>query len=394
MTSRTADVYPYDSSYKPMVNVPIVTGATAWDDPHSGETYILIFNESLFYGPKLNHSLINPNQIRMNGIGFWDNPFDKDKELCIDVERGPVIPLEFKGTKLTFSSRVPSNEELENCHHIQMTSPLAWNPHEVILGKVSVCEETQPVSVTIGKVIESKNGYYVSESDVHEYDLDASDEYLLHSLEPSLVELKERIIKSVELEPRHHEDVPSRRTFVSTERHNRLSAESIADLWCIGIKRARNTINTTTQRGIRSAILPLSRRYRSDRRYNMKRLNGRFATDTLYAEVKSLHQNTCAQLYSHKVGFSACYPMRNATGDELGYSLQDFCNDFGVPEHLKSDGHMSQTGVNTLFKQLIIRYDVKHKLSEPRRPNQNPAESAIREVKKRRRYLDACGIMV
>ena len=35
-TRREADVYAYDKSYKPITNVPIVTGATAYDDPRSG----------------------------------------------------------------------------------------------------------------------------------------------------------------------------------------------------------------------------------------------------------------------------------------------------------------------------------------------------------------------
>ena len=51
-TSRTADVYPYDKSYEPMTNVPIVSNATAYDDP-SGATFILLLHESLYYGTKL-----------------------------------------------------------------------------------------------------------------------------------------------------------------------------------------------------------------------------------------------------------------------------------------------------------------------------------------------------
>ena len=54
-------MYAYDKSYKPMTNVPIVTGATAYDDPATGKTYILLFNESLYYGKKMDLSLFNPN---------------------------------------------------------------------------------------------------------------------------------------------------------------------------------------------------------------------------------------------------------------------------------------------------------------------------------------------
>eukprot|EP00978_Attheya_sp_CCMP212_P001406 scaffold2965_cov35-Attheya_sp.AAC.1 len=37
---RTADVYAYDKSIKPIENIPIVKGATAYDDLDTGKTYI------------------------------------------------------------------------------------------------------------------------------------------------------------------------------------------------------------------------------------------------------------------------------------------------------------------------------------------------------------------
>ena len=42
-TSRTADVYPYDESYTPITNVPIVSGATTYHHPN-GNSYILIIH--------------------------------------------------------------------------------------------------------------------------------------------------------------------------------------------------------------------------------------------------------------------------------------------------------------------------------------------------------------
>jgi hypothetical protein len=67
-TFRTADVYAYDTSIQPMGNVTIVSAATAYDDPVSGDTFILVFNESLYSRKQLDHSLINPNQLRSYGI--------------------------------------------------------------------------------------------------------------------------------------------------------------------------------------------------------------------------------------------------------------------------------------------------------------------------------------
>ena len=64
MKSRTADVYPYDPSYKTFYNVPIVSGATTVMDSIIGNSFIMVINEALYYVKKLNHSLINPNQLR------------------------------------------------------------------------------------------------------------------------------------------------------------------------------------------------------------------------------------------------------------------------------------------------------------------------------------------
>ena len=134
-TRRTADVYAYDDSIAPIEGVPIVSGATAWNDPGTHQTYILVVNEALYYGPKLNHSLLNPNQIRKFGLPFWDNPFDQARGLQIDTD--PPVLLTTKGTKIYFKSRVPTDFELATCPHIQLTSKCCWNPGTVLLSAIT-----------------------------------------------------------------------------------------------------------------------------------------------------------------------------------------------------------------------------------------------------------------
>ena len=135
-TNRTADVYPYDSSYHPVTNVPIVSGATAYD--HSdGNTYVMVFHEALYYGKKLSHSLMNPNQLRHNGLDFWDNPYDDMHDLSIVTLDDTIIPMKYNGTKLSFCTRVPTQDELSNCSHMEMTSDSAWEPSNVMLGEVT-----------------------------------------------------------------------------------------------------------------------------------------------------------------------------------------------------------------------------------------------------------------
>ena len=124
--------------------------------------------------------------------------------------------------------------------------------------------------------------------------------------------------KILEITTSANYEIPARRTFVSHARHLKASAKLIADLWCIGLKRSQATLGATTQRGIRSAILPLASRYRSDRVFSMRWLNARFPADALFSDVKSLNQNMCAQVFLHKFGFNATYPMVFPTGESFG----------------------------------------------------------------------------
>ena len=134
-TGRTADVYPYDKAYKPITNVPIVAGATAYDNLLTKNTYILVFNEGLYYGTSLYHSLINPNQIRSNWIPYWDNPYTYDHGLRITPTDFLDISLVVNGTKVQFTTHTPTTDELTTCLNIQVTRPIPWEPEDVQLGK-------------------------------------------------------------------------------------------------------------------------------------------------------------------------------------------------------------------------------------------------------------------
>ena len=383
MTNRTAEVYPYDPSYEPIANVPIVSGATAYEDESDGSTYILVFNESLFYGKKLGNTLINPNQVRDNGIEFWDNPFDKRQDTAIITPDGLVIPMTFEGTRLSFKSRVPTREELSHCPRIEMTSKSPWEPSEVKLGKVSLSARRHIFNVKVDETFTSLSPSDHTRHEVFHYIDPSSDEAILYEVNPALVSFNERSNRCIMATYSLGDDIPARRTFVSSDRHNQASADLLSELWHIGPKRAKATLDATTQNGIRSAIMPLSRRYRSDRMYNLKRLRGRFATDTIYADIKSLLGNSCAQVYTHKIGFAACYPLPAAKGDPVGHTLSDFVHDFGAPQHLTFDGAQVQVGKHTLFQKYLRQFRIDHHVSGPRRPNENPAEGSIREIKRR-----------
>ena len=59
-------------------------------------------------------------------------------------------------------------------------------------------------------------------------------------------------------------------------------------------------------------------------------------------------------------------------------------NNYGAPDHLTCfDGADVQTGPKTMFVSAIRRYETKYNVSGSRRPNDNPTEQSINEVKKR-----------
>eukprot|EP00978_Attheya_sp_CCMP212_P036339 scaffold163920_cov32-Attheya_sp.AAC.2 len=240
-----------------------------------------------------------------------------------------------------------------------MTSPKPWEPSQVLLQEVRANRFANKV-----------------------YDEDAP---FLRQISPCLTNLSEVLTKranysQVSMVETEIDDVPARRTFISTERYTKITADSLAERFCIGTERAKQTI----------------RRYRADRRFEVKRLNTKFATDTAYAKVKSIRGNIGSQVYTHKSGFQKpCqvythksgfqkpYPVQKADGDTIGYTLSEFISDFGAPDQLTYDGAAVQVGSKTRFMDLIRRYEIKYHVSAPRRPNENPAEGGIRELKKR-----------
>ena len=90
-----------------------------------------------------------------------------------------------------------------------------------------------------------------------------------------------RLISSVKISKVEFQlqDVPAARTFESKERHMLVTPKDLSEPWLIGLSQARETLKRTTQRIVRSAVMPLARRYRADRIFEKRRLRGKWFTD-------------------------------------------------------------------------------------------------------------------
>ena len=129
---QTCDVAPFSQEYKQMKNVPIVKAATSYDDPRSGTTYVLVLAQALWFGDKLENSLLNPNQLQDINVKVDDQPwcYVPDSELSIYLPEEKIwLDLLTDGYLSYLTTRTPTNDELENCIWLQLTEDRPWDPY-------------------------------------------------------------------------------------------------------------------------------------------------------------------------------------------------------------------------------------------------------------------------
>jgi hypothetical protein len=130
-TRRECDVPPYTDTYASIKSSPIVKADTAWTSPESGTPFILMFNEGLWMGDKMDHTLVNPNQMRLVGITVQDNPVCELLLYLMTEEGDFVLPLQMKGTNVMANTCTPTAQELHDCTHIVLLSKHPWDPQRV-----------------------------------------------------------------------------------------------------------------------------------------------------------------------------------------------------------------------------------------------------------------------
>jgi hypothetical protein len=170
-------------------------------------------------------------------------------------------------------------------------------------------------------------------------------------------------------------------TFQTEERRSRVTPEQLADHWMIGLETARQTLKRTTQCFLRSALLPLSRRYKADRMYRVPRLQGEWYTDTVEGRCKSRDGNKYGQMFANEAYFAVFYRMDSKS--KAGDALHTFCREYGAPEKLRFDGSKEQNGKNTEFQRQIRKHNIQHHVSEPNMHNQSPTEGVVREIRRK-----------
>ena len=76
-----------------MEKIPVATVVTAYDDPLSGTTVILVCNRALCFGRIMGQSLISTNQVCSHERQLSDDPYNKNRPLgIVDYESDWYMP--------------------------------------------------------------------------------------------------------------------------------------------------------------------------------------------------------------------------------------------------------------------------------------------------------------
>jgi hypothetical protein len=352
-TEQVVNISAFSEKLEMMENIPIVTAATAIDNPKkTGETTILVIGQAIYMGDKVQNTLLCPNQMRVNGIHVDDIPMhlapsSKPSTHSIHCPDDNFnIPLFLKGIFSYFPSRTPTKDELETCKHIYLTNDMYWDPHSEM--------------------------FQEQENNINE-----------HNTGDYYISAHQRQIMSVQRNDMHHistayddsHTISQIASATSTNHQYKTTAERLSSLWNIGLETAKKTVQVTAQKGIRHTTLPIEQRFRTRQaQLRYKQLggrHGRFYTDTFFSGVTPLNGNSMAQIFTSDLAFTKVYPMKLRS--QTYEALSAFIHEVGIPSSIHSDD--AKELMMGKFKELCKEFHIPCTYTEPYSPWQNRAEN-------------------
>jgi len=224
-----------------MKDVPVAACATI--------DYLLVGNEGLFFGSSMKRSLLNPNQLRMNGTRVINDPTVKSG-FGIHTDQ-LYIPFRTHGTTVYFTSQAPSQKEIEDMQlqHIVLTSDKCWDPQTIQMRP----QGSNELLVELDDEFAVRNVSLLATSDrpIEKQELisDSGMEHLT-SVSPCLVpnELDRRMVAAVHTTEKNILYAESAVAATMTDkRHSEITPTEVAKKFNIGLETAQRTLTMTTQ---------------------------------------------------------------------------------------------------------------------------------------------------
>ena len=365
-TGHSVSVDGFINSLGSLQGIPIVTAAVAYDDPSTFQTCIPLYPESL-YMENLTRHLLCPNQMRANQVIVHDIPLiytqpeDRNKHQHSIITSDPElhIPLKLDGTTSYFDTRKPTDEEVKgnaNCIHIYMTSDAPWEPHdksnhrseEAI--RATLDQHYTPPDRTIRRIHSTRTSAAI--------DIDSYADALYCNISS---------------------------TKTTSNRKGLVSAEQLSKRWHIGLESAQRTIDRTTQLAVRDFTSTTGTRRLKPYAMQLKypRLNVEMYVDILIGRTTSLMGNKYAAVYCTPFHWMTVDPIKKRS--DVHQTLDTLFRRVGIPKVLIPDNAQELTQGE--FRRKALKAQAAIHPIEAHTPNQNIAESGIRELKRMYRRL-------
>jgi hypothetical protein len=162
-TGKYCKVSPFLGSYEPVSEIPLARCCTVRTDQSDSSEYLLVCTQMLWFGTRLLHSLINPNQLQAFGLYVNDDPFDNTREFGIE-HNNIFFPFNTMGTVVHFETRVPTVWESTHLPVVLLTG-VEWNPSEEVLRPSRLTKEDAEMRSIKSLMTRQVNGKTHGETD-------------------------------------------------------------------------------------------------------------------------------------------------------------------------------------------------------------------------------------
>ena len=269
----------------------------------------------------MEHSILCTNQARANGIIVDDVPpmvdvTNSTKCAIIIPQKGIKLPLYMYGPVSNLHVRYPTDWDLDNCPHIDLTFVESlWDPNIF-----NATRDIDSVTMYQDPIVASM----------------------------MMCDFAEKLQNTVQVN-----------SLAQATPMSLLTPEFVSQLWSIGLEQASRTLRCTTHNSIRLLDGVVSRRVKTrahQRMYNqLGGYLGRFASDTFKSKVVSLRSNTCVQLFTNRGNYTKSYPM--TARRDAPQALDRFLHEVGIPSELLTDNisELKQGDWNKLCKRHYSR---------------------------------------
>ena len=259
-------------------------------------------------GEKYDNTLVNPNQMRHHCINVQDNSCMHNPMGIACPQEDVTFPLYISGRIFCSDTLSPTQQPLECCPWIVLTSQHDWDPHHVRFPKGSHSKEEEDLFSGISEIRVD-----ILWSKLHETEIDPGLRNILHNLSFIATRLVSQVriadakvldaTKIIDLDEEvfegQRQEVPYHRTLTLKEKHSDVNPYYLGEICMIGLCSATKTLKVMAQSMLQLAIMNISRQYRSNRMFEIPRIKGWIFTDTMTGQYNSLDVNRYSQVFNN-----------------------------------------------------------------------------------------------